>query len=40
MQAKNVKMNKIIKYSDLTKNAERYSSEIEEAVKRVVNSGW
>ena len=33
-------MNKIIKYSDLTKNTERYSSEIEEAVKRVVNSGW
>ena len=22
------------------KNTERYSSEIEEAVKRVVNSGW
>lgn len=33
-------MNKIVKYSDLTKNTTRYSAEIEEAVRRVVNSGW
>ena len=33
-------MNRIVKYSDLTKNTTRYSAEIEEAVRRVVNSGW
>lgn len=33
-------MNRIVKYSDLTKNTARYSAEIEEAVRRVVNSGW
>lgn len=38
--SKKVKMNKIIKYSDLIRNTERFSSEIEEAVGRVVRSGW
>lgn len=33
-------MDRTIRYSDLIKNTERYHDEIEEAVKRVVNSGW